>query len=49
MALVATHEQGSEERIIAVARYAVDPAGQPDLAEAAIVVEDEDHDEAACL
>ncbi len=41
MALVATREQGSEEHIIAVARYAVDPAGQPDLAEAAIVVEDE--------
>jgi acetyltransferase len=41
MALVATREQGGEEHIIAVARYAVDPAGQPDLAEAAIVVEDE--------
>jgi acetyltransferase len=41
MALVAAREEGGEEHIIAVARYAVDPAGQPDLAEAAIVVEDE--------
>jgi len=41
MALVATREQDGEEHIIAVARYAADPAGQPDLAEAAIVVEDE--------
>ena len=41
MALVATRQHGSEEHIIAVARYAADPAGQPDLAEAAIVVEDE--------
>lgn len=40
MALVATREQGGEEHIIAVARYAVDPAADPDLAEAAIVVED---------
>jgi len=40
MALVATREQGSEEHIIAMARYAANPAGQPDLAEAAIVVED---------
>jgi len=40
MALVATCDQGSEENIIAVARYAVDPAGQPGRAEAAIVVED---------
>ena len=41
MALVATLEKGGEEHIIAVARYAVDPTGQPDVAEAAIVVEDE--------
>lgn len=41
MALVATREQGGEEHIIAVARYAVDPVGQTDFAEAAIVVEDE--------
>jgi RimJ/RimL family protein N-acetyltransferase len=41
MALVATREQGGEEHIIAVARYAVDPAAGPDLAEAAVVVEDE--------
>lgn len=41
MALVATREQCDEEHIIAVARYAVDPAAGPDLAEAAIVVEDE--------
>ncbi|MBL7184559.1 MAG: GNAT family N-acetyltransferase [Anaerolineae bacterium] len=41
MALVATREQDGEEHIIAVARYAVNPADQPDLAEAAIVVEDE--------
>jgi RimJ/RimL family protein N-acetyltransferase len=40
MALVATREQCDEEHIIAVARYAVDPAVAPDLAEAAIVVED---------
>jgi len=40
MALVATREEDSEEHIIAVARYAADSA-QPDLAEAAIVVEDE--------
>jgi len=40
MALVAIHEQDDEEHIIAVARYAADSA-QPDLAEAAIVVEDE--------
>jgi RimJ/RimL family protein N-acetyltransferase len=40
MALVATREQDGEEHIIAVARYAVDPAADPDLAEAAIVVED---------
>jgi len=33
--------QNLDPLIIAVARYAVDPAGQPDLAEAAIVVEDE--------
>ena len=41
MALVATRQHGDEEHIIAVARYAVDATGQPDLAEAAIVVEDE--------
>jgi len=41
MALVATREQGSEEHIIAVARYAVDPTSQPDVVEAAIVVENE--------
>ena len=41
MALVATREQGDEEHVIAVARYAVNPATGPDLAEAAIVVEDE--------
>jgi RimJ/RimL family protein N-acetyltransferase len=41
MALVATREQCDEEHIIAVARYAVDPAVEPDLAETAIVVEDE--------
>ena len=41
MALVATREQGDEEHVIAVARYAVNPAAGPDLAEAAIVVEDE--------
>jgi GNAT superfamily N-acetyltransferase len=41
MALVATREQCGEEHIIAVARYAVDPAVAPDLAEAAVAVEDE--------
>jgi acetyltransferase len=41
MALVATRQHGDEEHIIAVARYAVDPTGQPDVAEAAIVVEDQ--------
>ena len=41
MALVATRQHGNEEHIIAVARYAADPASQPDVAEAAIVVEDE--------
>ncbi len=41
MALVATRQHSDEEHIIAVARYAVDPAGQSDVAEAAIVVEDE--------
>ncbi len=40
MALVATRQQDGEERIIAVARYAVDPTARPDVAEAAIVVED---------
>ncbi len=40
MALVATRQQNGEEHIIAVARYAADSA-QTDLAEAAIVVEDE--------
>ncbi len=40
MALVATRQQNGEEDIIAVARYAADSA-KPDLAEAAIVVEDE--------
>ena len=41
MALVATRHQDDEEYIIAVARYAVAPEREPDLAEAAIVVEDE--------
>jgi GNAT superfamily N-acetyltransferase len=41
MALVATREHDSEEHIIAVARYAVDPTIGPEVAEAAIVVEDE--------
>lgn len=41
MALVATREQDGEEHIIAVARYATHPASPPDVAEAAIVVEDE--------
>ncbi len=40
MAFVATITQGSEERIIAVARYAAVPSSEPGLAEAAVVVED---------
>ncbi len=41
MALLATREHDGEQHIIAVARYAVDPTAGPDVAEAAIVVEDE--------
>lgn len=40
MAFVATHGQGNEVKIIAVARYALLQRNEPDLAEAAIVVED---------
>jgi len=40
MALVAARDEGSEEHVIAVARYAVDPATEPDVAEAAVAVED---------
>jgi GNAT superfamily N-acetyltransferase len=40
MALVATREQCGEEHIVAVAHYWVIPAGEPYLAEPAIVVED---------
>ena len=40
MALVATRKQYCEEDVIADARYIVIPAGEPSLAEAAIVVED---------
>jgi len=40
MAFVATREEGGEEIILAVARYAAIGADKPDLAEAAIVVED---------
>ena len=40
MALVATREQCGEEHVIGVARYEVIGPGEPDVAEAAIVVED---------
>jgi L-amino acid N-acyltransferase YncA len=40
MALVATSEQAGEEGVIAVARYAALQLAQPDVVEAAIIVED---------
>lgn len=41
VALVAAHEEGGEEHIIGVARYAVVSPSEPDVAEAAIAVIDE--------
>lgn len=41
VALVATCEEYGEEKIVAVARYWVIPADEPELAEPAIVVEDQ--------
>ena len=41
MALVATREQYSKDDIVAVARYEGNLPGEPDLAEVAIVVEDQ--------
>lgn len=40
VAMAATLGDGTEEVIIAVARYGIDPKGTPDMAEAAVVVED---------
>jgi acetyltransferase len=40
MALAAVIEQGGEEQVIAVARYALQPGGEPGRAEVGVVVED---------